>query len=202
MAGAGLAVGSAAVATCPGCGFRLAALDLEGPTAGTPLAWHYDESGWVEAGARIRILAAEVCGILRSAEPRAVRVRPAPEVWSQVEYACHIRDVLLIQRERVLMIRRGYQGEVLPMGRDERVEHDGYNDQHPTDVALQVEQSALLFDGVLNRLNPDDWDRTIIYRFPARNRRTMRWLAVHTEHEVAHHLSDIRAQAAPRISLP
>jgi hypothetical protein len=68
-----------------------------------------------------------------------LRGRPAPDVWSRLEYACHIRDVLLVQRERVLMVRRGFDDEALPMGRDERVDHDGYNDQKPVDVALQLE---------------------------------------------------------------
>jgi hypothetical protein len=181
--------------TCPECGFPLEALDLDGPDAGTPLAWHYDESGWVDAGARIRDLATQASGILRLAEPDDLRGRPAPDVWSRLEYACHIRDVLLVQRERVLMVRRGFDDEALPMGRDERVDHDGYNDQKPVDVALQLEQSALLFAGVLNRMEAADWEKTIVYRFPERSRRTLRWLAVHTEHEVAHHLSDIRGQA-------
>jgi hypothetical protein len=31
------------------------------------------------------------------------RRRPQPDVWSPLEYACHVRDVLLIQRERVVL---------------------------------------------------------------------------------------------------
>jgi DinB superfamily len=183
------------MAACPECGFRLKALDRDGPNAGTPLAWHYDESGSADAGSRIRGLVGEAANILRLPGPDRLRVRPAPGVWSRLEYACHIRDVLLVQRERVLMVRRGHEDEALPMGRDERVEHDGYNDQQPTDVAVQLEHSALLFDGVLSRLASGDWNRTIVYRFPERTRRSLRWVAVHTEHEVAHHLADIRAQS-------
>lgn len=182
------------MATCPGCDFRLKALDRDGPNAGTPLAWHYDESVSSDAGPRIQGLVGQAADILRRSEPDRLRRRPARGVWSRLEYACHIRDVLLVQRERVLMVRRGHEDQALPMGRDERVEHDGYNDQQPTDVAVQLEHSGLLFDGVLRRLAPEDWNRTIVYRFPERTRRSMRWVAVHTEHEVAHHLADIRAQ--------
>jgi hypothetical protein len=109
------------MATCPECGFRLKALDHDGPNAGTPLAWHYDESGSADAGSHIRGLVGEAANILRLLEPDQLRLRPAPGVWSRLEYACHIRDVLLVQRERVLMVRRGFEGEALPMGRDERV---------------------------------------------------------------------------------
>lgn len=182
------------MASCPACGFRLRALDRDGPNAGTPLAWHYDESRSAGAGSRIRRLVAEAADVLRRSAPAQLRLRPAPEVWSRLEYACHMRDVLIVQRERVLAVRRGHADEARPMGRDERVEHDGYNDQQPADVAMQLEQSGLLFDGVLRRLAPADWDRTIVYRFPERTRRSMQWVAVHTEHEMAHHLADIRAQ--------
>ena len=52
-------------------------------------------------------------------------VRPEPATWSPLEYLCHVRDVLLVQRERVLQARREDVPSFAPMGRDERVEHDG-----------------------------------------------------------------------------
>ncbi len=188
------------MASCPGCGFPLAALDVDGPSAGTPLAWHYDEAGAPGAGEQIRGLAGEVAALVGGTPDARLTTRPAPEVWSSLEYACHIRDVLLVQRERVLAVRRGEGDGVTSMGRDERVGHDGYNEQRPDDVAAQVAQAALLFAGVLSRLGDDDWGRAIGYRFPAPAQRSLRWVAVHTAHEVAHHLHDIRAQlvgAAP-----
>ena len=81
------------------------------------------------------------------------------------------------------------------MGRDERVEHDGYNEQDPRNVAVQVEQAALLFVGVLERLGTTDWDEAIAYRFPEPTTRNLRWVAVHTAHEIVHHLHDMRSQA-------
>nr|WP_245721265.1 DinB family protein [Nocardia pseudovaccinii] len=125
---------------------------------------------------------------------RVLRQRTAPDVWSPLEYACHVRDVLLAQRERVLLARRVDTPALEPMGRDERVEHDGYNEQHPADVARQLDDAALLFANVLDRLTRADWDRTIIYNFPQRQERPLRWLALHTLHELRHHLLDIRRQ--------
>jgi DinB superfamily len=183
-----------AVASCPECGFPLAALDVEGPNAGTPLAWHYDESQAAGAGERIRAHAAEVAGLVRGTNAARLTARPAADVWSALEYACHVRDVLLVQRERVLAVRRGDGEQVAPMGRDERVEHDGYDQQRPADVAVQVEHAALLFGGVLGRLRDADWGLTLGYRYPQPARRSLRWVAVHTNHEVVHHLHDIREQ--------
>ena len=49
--------------------------------------------------------------------------RPSPSTWSALEYGCHLRDVLLVQRGRVLLARRVECPELTAMGHDERVEH-------------------------------------------------------------------------------
>jgi hypothetical protein len=123
-----------------------------------------------------------------------VRSRRHPEVWSPLEYGCHLRDVLLVQRERVLAALRTDRPDGTAMGRDERVVHDGYADQQPADVARQLGDAALMFGNVLGRLSADDWNRTVLYHFPETGERSLRWLAVHTMHEAQHHLRDIRRQ--------
>ncbi|HEY8454084.1 MAG TPA: DinB family protein [Actinopolymorphaceae bacterium] len=122
--------------------------------------------------------------------------RPSPDVWSPLEYACHVRDVLLVQRERVLLARRTQCPRLENMGRDERVEHEGYAEQRGSDVARQLQDAALLFTNVLSRLGDDDWDRTVIYGFPNSAERSLRWVAVHTLHEVRHHILDVERQAS------
>jgi hypothetical protein len=123
-----------------------------------------------------------------------VRSRAEPATWSPLEYGCHLRDVLLVQRERVLAGRRMDRPAFNPMGRDERADHDGYADQQPADVGRQLSDAAQLFSNVLNRLSPEDWDRHIMYNYPKLAERSLRWVAVHTLHEVSHHLLDIRRQ--------
>jgi hypothetical protein len=124
-----------------------------------------------------------------------VRRRPDPSTWSALEYAAHLRDVLLVQRERVLAARRSECPTSPPMGRDERVEHDGYADQSADDVARQLRDAARLFANVLDRVaRAGEWDRTLIYNYPAPSERSLRWVALHTEHEVSHHLDDVRGQ--------
>ncbi|WP_435832781.1 DinB family protein [Nocardia vinacea] len=155
--------------------------------------FEYDPALVPEVSALTRGHAAEYAALL-GGDSRALRQRTAPDVWSPLEYACHVRDVLLAQRERVLLARRVDTPALEPMGRDERVEHDGYNEQQPADVARQLDDAALLFANVLDRLTHADWDRTIIYNFPQRQERPLRWLALHTLHELRHHLLDIRRQ--------
>jgi hypothetical protein len=123
-----------------------------------------------------------------------LRARLQPERWSPLEYGCHLRDVLLVQRERVLLARRESRPELQPMGRDERVDHDGYAEQQPGDVARQLRDAAQLLANVLSRLGDGDWQRTVIYSYPAPEERSLRWVATHTLHEVRHHLLDVEGQ--------
>jgi DinB superfamily len=159
---------------CPECGFEY---DLERfRAAGSSIV-----EGSVQLGRMITNPAADA------------RRRRSPRQWSPLEYACHVRDILLVQRERVLLARRETCPNLAPMGRDERVEHDGYSEQFPADVARQLEDSARMLANVLSRLG-DDWDRTLIYNFPAPTERSLRWVAIHTLHEVRHHQMDTERQ--------
>jgi hypothetical protein len=155
--------------------------------------FNYDLKQASAAGDRIRELVAEVGALLLDGEIDT-RARPRRDVWSSLEYGCHIRDVLLVQRERVLGARRVSGADCASMGREERVDHDGYNEQESADVARQLADAALLFSNVLARLTADDWDRTVVYNYPEVYERSLRWVAVHTVHDVQHHLLDIRRQ--------
>ncbi|HEY7626772.1 MAG TPA: DinB family protein [Ilumatobacteraceae bacterium] len=153
----------------------------------------YDLTKCRQAGAAI------VAGVDRLAEivestPNGIKRRPDPTTWSIHEYGCHVRDVLLVQRERLLAARRVDRPDFGLMGRDERVEHDGYADQDPLAVARQMRDAAALFAGVLSRFDDDTWERTAIYNYPRPTERTLAWVALHTQHEVQHHRHDIDVQ--------
>ncbi|MDP9386710.1 MAG: DinB family protein [Actinomycetota bacterium] len=147
------------------------------------------------AGRAIVDAAGQLAELVRRGTSDA-RSRREPATWSPLEYACHVRDVLLVQRERVLMARRRHRPALEPMGRDERVDHDGYAEQRPDDVARQLGDAAHLFANVLSRLGDEDWERPVVYGYPAPAERSLRWVAVHTLHEVHHHLFDVRRQLA------
>jgi DinB superfamily len=156
--------------------------------------FEYDLAKALSAGPTIIDQVTEL-GVLLSSGHANLRTRRQPSTWSPLEYGCHMRDVLLVQRERVLAARRTDRPSFDPMGRDERVEHDGYADQDPARVARQLTEAAHLFANDLARLGVDDWDRrTVMYNYPTRLGRTLRWVAMHTLHEVRHHLLDIRRQ--------
>jgi hypothetical protein len=155
----------------------------------------YDLARAGAAAEMIMTAAAKVAVILLSTRAETmINDRPQSNTWSALEYVCHLRDVLLVQRERVLLARRVERPSCTPMGRDERADHDGYAEQDPADVARQLRDAAALFAGVLNRLGPDDWIRTLDYNYPEPTERSLRWVAVHTVHELRHHLADITRQ--------
>jgi DinB superfamily len=153
----------------------------------------YDPGEADGAGPSIVGAAAEMASMLREGGSGVTR-RAWEDTWSPLEYGCHVRDVLLVQRERVLAARRVDRPSPEPMGRAERAVHDGYADQDAEAVARQLGDAASMFANVLGRLGPDDWERTMTYNYPTRRERSLRWVAVHTLHEVRHHLLDVRRQ--------
>jgi hypothetical protein len=160
---------------CPQCGFV------------------YDLTQAAAAGEALNERVSAAVAILGDREVD-VRSRRQPAVWSPLEYGCHLRDMLLVQRERVLAALRVDRPDCTAMGRDERVVHDGYADQEPIDVARQLADAAQMFGNVLGRLSDDDWNRTLLYHFPETSERSLRWVAMHTLHEAQHHLDDISSQ--------
>jgi DinB superfamily len=149
-------------------------------------------AGSAAAGAAIAAGADRVAALVVAAPAPADRRRP--ERWSPLEYGCHLRDMLLVQRERVLAARWRELPDAAPMGRDERVGFDGYAAQDPAAVARQLRDAATLFANVLDRLDAAAWERRLVYHYPARAERSLRWVAAHTLHEIVHHERDIAGQ--------
>lgn len=125
----------------------------------------------------------------------SLRVRPAPEVWSRLEYACHVRDVLQIQGERIPQAVIAHNPSFPPMRRDERVIELSYNEQDPGLTAELILTGSSFLVLVLESLMPDDWNRPALYNFPEPRQVTVTWIAQRTLHELRHHLLDITLQS-------
>jgi hypothetical protein len=140
---------------------------------------------------RLRLLAAEYPDRLERVDDRSLRARPEPETWSALEYTCHVRDVFRVQRERVALTLTVDVPEYVPMGRDERVVDDRYNEQDVTVVLADLVASADELATALEALDDAQWRRTGIYSWPTRAERSLEWVGRHTTHEAMHHLRDI-----------
>ena len=117
--------------------------------------------------------------------------RPSADRWSGLEYACHVRDVLDVQRGRVERALVEDRPEYVPMGRDQRVVDDRYNEQDPRAVTDQLAANAEAIAATFEALTPEQWARVGVYQYPAPTERDMVWLGRHTVHEGHHHLLDV-----------
>jgi DinB family protein len=121
----------------------------------------------------------------------ALRRRPAPAVWSPLEYACHVRDMLFAQRERIYLALVENRPSFARMNREERVELARYAEESVPAVRSDL---AVAFRGIgiaLTGRTPEDWARPLIYNYPGPQEHDLAWLGRHTIHECEHHLLDI-----------
>ena len=117
--------------------------------------------------------------------------RPQPEVWSAVEYTCHVRDTFLSQRERLYLSLAVDVPGFAPMYRDLRVEFAHYNHEPIGQLLDELSFAAGLIGDAFAGLQEDQWSRTCCYNYPVSSERSVLWLGQHTVHEGEHHLMDV-----------
>ncbi|MGD8199320.1 DinB family protein [Ornithinimicrobium sp. W1679] len=119
-----------------------------------------------------------------------VRERPAPTVWSPLEYAAHVRDVLVVMRERLALMLAEDGAQFAGWDQDRAAVEGRYAEEDPDEVARQLAaeagSTAEAFDAV-----PDDaWGRR---GFRAGTAFTVATLAVYLLHDVEHHVHDVKS---------
>jgi hypothetical protein len=117
-----------------------------------------------------------------------LRTRPEPDHWSALEYACHVRDALHINIERVNAVLAQDRPEFQAFGRDQVVIDQNYNGQNPTTVADEIDAEAAALAAAFQSVPTGAWDRCFVrgdLEF------SLDWMARNVQHEVDHHLLDI-----------
>ncbi len=66
-----------------------------------------------------------------------------------------------------------------------------YAAQDPTDVAAAIVANADALATAFGDLTADQWERLVVYSYPAPWERTLLWVGQNTVHELHHHLLDI-----------
>jgi hypothetical protein len=117
-----------------------------------------------------------------------LRTRPEPDLWSALEYACHVRDALDINVERVNATLEPDPPEFQAFGRDEAVVARKYNEQDPAIVADEIDAAATSLSAVFAGVPDDAWER---YWVRGDMKFSIDWMARNVQHEVDHHLLDI-----------
>ena len=163
---------------CPECGL------VAGEVAVTDLATAIREN-------------ASVWAVLLRGDPD-VRVRPAPAVWSPLEYACHVRDVHRLFEERVLLMLDEDEPRFANWDQDETAVASRYDRQDPDVVARELLAAAGSVAETYATVDDDAWVR--------RGRRsdgsefTVASLGRYHLHDVVHHLHDV-AHAGKRATV-
>lgn len=150
----------------------------------------YDELPEHQIGPALRALVPQY-GTVLAVDPALLRAHPITGVWSALEYACHVRDVFEVQRDRVELALHEDEPRFTPMYREERVVNEGYNEQDPVTVEQQLALAARALAGDFEGLDATQMHRTAIYNYPTPGPRTIAWIGRHTVHEGHHHLHDM-----------
>ncbi len=121
--------------------------------------------------------------------------RPSPDVWSPLEYACHVRDVFALFDRRLALMLAEDDPLFASWDQDATALESRYDLQVPAKVAVELravaEALATRFEGA----SADDWLRT--------GRRsdgavfTVGTFSQYLLHDDLHHLNDVGAARPP-----
>lgn len=132
---------------------------------------------------------------LREAPDAHLRTRPAPDVWSPVQYGAHSRDMLRVFGDRILRAV-AEDDPVVTSFEPTLAEWEAYQHLGRTELAGELERQAVRLARILGGLRPGDWGRTA--RRDGVDRFTVSGLACFGVHEAHHHLLDANGTLAPR----
>lgn len=132
---------------------------------------------------------------LAAAADSAILCRPEPEIWSALEYACHVRDVLGLFRERIRLALAEDDPDVGWWDHEAAVTDEHYNAQSLDAVSRAIEMRGAALAATLRAVPDDGWERTCTRR--RTERFTVAGLARFALHEAHHHRVDAaRSEAA------
>ncbi|WP_372594423.1 DinB family protein [Actinotalea sp.] len=154
---------------CPECGFRAGDLerrDLPGAIGGWAARWR-------------TVLSRE-----------DVTQRPEPTVWSPLEYACHVRDVLRIFAERVVLMLDQDAPTFANWDQDATAVAERYAEQSPATVADELTLAAAALAVTFAEVPADAWERTGLRSNGSHF--TVDSIGRYFAHDVVHHLHDVQ----------
>ncbi len=155
---------------CPECGFDPSTVDAAG------------------IGDAVRATVPRWAGALTRAD---VRRRPAPAVWSPLEYGAHVRDVFRLFDERLRLMLDEADPLFADWDQDATALADRYDLQDPAVVSAELAAAAATVAADYDAVPDGAWER------PGRRSNgstfTVRTLGVYLLHDVRHHLHDVGA---------
>lgn len=120
-----------------------------------------------------------------------VGTRPRPDVWSTLEYACHVRDVFRLNEYRLALMLAEDDPPFANWDQDSTAIAERYWEQDPEVVRTELDAAANTLADAFDAVTGDQWDRT--------GRRgdganfTVETFARYFIHDPVHHLHDVSA---------
>ncbi|RNL78418.1 DinB family protein [Nocardioides marmorisolisilvae] len=164
---------------CPECGFDPKAVDV----SKLPELIHENTRGWY--------------GALDDAD---AAVRPSANIWSRLEYACHVRDVHVLFAERARLMLEQDDPQFANWDQDVTAIESRYDEQDPAEVSVALVEAAAEMAAVYAGVRGDQWQR--VGRRSNGSVFTVETLGIYYLHDVVHHLYDIGGPAAGSPAAP
>ncbi|KGM12323.1 methyltransferase type 12 [Cellulomonas bogoriensis 69B4 = DSM 16987] len=118
-----------------------------------------------------------------------VRRRPRPDVWSPLEYACHVRDVFRIFDERLAMMLVEDDPTFPNWDQDATALSERYDQQAPSAVAEELRDAGADLAAGFAAVRREQWERRGLRSNGSAF--TVRTLGRYFAHDVVHHLHDV-----------
>ena len=153
---------------CPECAF--VAADVDPTTVGPVIGTHVER--WQRVLARAD-----------------VAVRPQADRWSDLEYACHVRDVFSIFAGRVDQMLAEDPAHFANWDQDAAALENGYAHADPVRVGEELAVEGRALSDTLARVGEGDWARRGLRSNGSEF--TTATLAQYLLHDLEHHLVDV-----------
>ena len=158
---------------CPDCGF---------------------DPGTVEHHAIPRLTRDHAIAIAQRLDRDDAAVRPAPEVWSALEYGCHVRDVCALFADRLHRMLTEDDPLFANWDQDETALEQRYWAQQPAEVGAELRRNADVIAAAFAAVEGAKWQR------PGRRDNgstfTVDTFARYFLHDLAHHAWDVSGHPA------
>jgi hypothetical protein len=158
---------------CPECGFDARRVPPE------------------SVAAQLRANAAAWARVLLQPED-VVRRRPADDRWAPLEYACHVRDVCALYRERLGLMLREDDPLYPNWDQDVTAVEERYFAQDPAVVSCQLHDAATALADAFDGVEGGQWLRT--GRRSDGARFSIAGFSRYLLHDPVHHLFDVTGQ--------
>ena len=119
-----------------------------------------------------------------------VRLRPAPQVWSPLEYGCHVRDVCRRFAQRTQLMLDIEDPLFDNWDQDATAVQERYWDQDPQVVRAELASAAAQLVATFASVPQGAWERS--GRRSNGSVFTVRTLGQYLLHDLVHHIWDVR----------